>query len=420
MLAAGFFITGCEEDPTDVGVGVQPTDEELGVSKTDTITLEAQSVLVDSVRTDRTEFSLLGSIYDTEFGVSSASVFTSFALSSAEYDFGEEPVLDSVVLMMQYNRYYGDTAAPQTIHVYPLQEKIEDTLYSSNNLFEYDESADYANSYTHHPRPTDSVTIDTNMYAPHVRIPMSDEFGNFLLNAEDTDMENTENFVDFFKGLYITTEQETQPGSGSLVSYKLTGNQSRIRIYYHNQDDTASFDYIVGDATPRTNHYEHNYDLASEEFKQQLIEGDTTLGNEKLYLQTLAGVRVKVRIPELEKTNKDLVVNDAQFIVNTMDNDGYSKPERLYVIGLDEKGDFYELPDVSEGNAYLGGNMRDDGTANFRLSMYVQGLITGSSENNEILLGIPNESTEYRRLKLAGPESENNRLKISLTYTMAD
>lgn len=414
-------MTGCEEDPTDVGVGVQPTDEELGISKTDTITLEAWSVLVDSVRTDRTEFSLLGSLYDPEFGVTTASVFSSFALSSVEHDFGEEPVLDSVVLMMQYNRYYGDTAAPQTLHVYPLQEKIEgDTVYSSKQTFDYDESTDYVNGYTHSPRPTDSIMMDTTMYAPHARIPMSEDFGNFLLNAGDTDMENTEEFVDYFKGLYITTEPETQPDNGSLVSYNLRGNQSRIRVYYHNQEDTTSFDYIVGDATPRTNHYDHNYELASEEFKQQLVEGDTTLGSERLYLQALSGVRVKVRFPELEKTNRDVIVNDAQLILNTLDNDGFAKPERLYVIGSDEEGGFYELQDVSEGDAYLGGNIRNDGSIQFRVSMYVQGLITGSSQNNELLLGIPNESTQYRRLLLNGPGSEENRMKISLTYTMAD
>lgn len=420
-MVAGFFMTGCEEDPTDIGVGVQPSDEELGVSKTDTITLEARSVLVDSVRTDRTEFSLLGSVYDTEFGTSSASIFTSFALSSVEHDFGEEPVLDSVVLMMQYNRYFGDTTEPQTLHVYPLQEKIEnDTVYSSTQMFEYDEASDYANSHIHHVRPTDSIMTDTTLYAPHARIPMSDEFGNFLLSAGEADMESTEKFVDYFKGLFITTDPASEPGSGSMISYNLRGSQSRIRLYYHNQEDTTSFDYIVGDATPRTIHYEHNYELASEAFKQQLLEGDTSLGSEQLYLQTLAGVRVKVRIPDLEKTSRNLIVNDAQFIVSSMDNDGYSKPERLYVIGLDKEGDFYELPDVSEGNAYLGGNMQDNGITKFRLSMYIQGLITGSSTNNEILLGIPNESTQYRRLMLNGPGSENNRLKVSMTYTIAD
>ncbi|MDZ7775423.1 MAG: DUF4270 family protein [Bacteroidales bacterium] len=113
FIAAGIIFAGCEEDPTDVGIGVQPGDEELGVFTSDTITIEAHSMLADSIRTDETEFSLIGSHYDPVFGVTTASVFTSFALSAADHDFGENATPDlpgaHVAIRHLYRRYRHPT-----------------------------------------------------------------------------------------------------------------------------------------------------------------------------------------------------------------------------------------------------------------------------------------------------------------------
>lgn len=421
FVAAGIFFAGCEEDPTDLGIGVQPGDEELGVYATDTITLRAYSQRVDSLRTDETEFNLIGSHYDPVFGVTTASTFTSLALSSAGHDFGENATLDSLVLMLQYNSYSGDTSTPQVFHAYPLTEDIvADTSYYSNQMIDYDESADYTDGYLFHPHPTDSVRVDTAFVRAHARIPMADELGEHLLAADESVMESTENFKEYFQGLALVTDKATQPGAGSIISYGLTAEYSRLRLYYHNNDTTTHFDYIVGAATPRFNNFNHHgYEEAENTFKQQVVDGDTTLGLGQLYLQALAGVRIKVSIPELENTDKEIIINDARLVTTPQDNGSYVTPERLYLLGLEDDGSFYELPDFSEGTSYFGGALGNDNNYNFRLSMYIQGLITGKAVNNEMLMGLTEESSKYKRLIINGPGNEQNGMKVKITYTEA-
>lgn len=420
LLTAGLFIAGCEEDPSDLGLGVQPGDD-LGVYTTDTVNLEAYSYLMDSLRTDETEFSFVGSHFDPVFGVTTATTFTTFSLSASSHEFGENVVLDSLVLMMQYESYSGDTATPQTLHAYKLTEEIvADSVYYSSQVFDYDENTDYAGALEFYPHPTDSVTIDTNKFRAHARIRLSDELGQHLLDADETAMESTENLVDYFPGLVLTVDKETQVGAGAILAFNLRGEQSALRLYYHNSEDTTSFDYVIGTATPRTINYNHyGYAEASETFKQQVLEGDTSLGAQNLYVQAMSGVRTKIRVPDLSKTSSPMIINDARLIIPHQDNGSYDVPESLFMVGLDSTNALYELRDGVEGSAYFGGNIQD-GKYPFRLSMFVQGLITGRAKGNTLILGAPSEASRTGRLVLNGPESESEPLRLKIVYTLAE
>jgi hypothetical protein len=421
-MVAGLFIAGCEEDPSDLGLGVQPGDD-LDILTTDTVSVYAYSYLMDSLRTDETEFSFIGSHYDPTFGVTTATTYTSFSLSASSHEFGDNAVLDSLVLMMQYENYSGDTTTPQTFYAYKLQgEIVADSLYYSNQTFEYDENTDYAEGVEFYPHPTDSVTIDTNKYRAHARIRLSDELGEYLMDADESVMESTESLVEYFPGLVLAVDKETQPGAGSIIAYNLRAEQSALRLYYHNDEDTTSFDYVVGSATPRTVHYNHyGYAEASEAFRQQVVEGDTSMGAQNLYLQSMSGVRTKVVVPDLPKTAQPIVINEAQLITNHQYNAGYDVPESLFMVGLDSTNVLYDLPDRVQGNAYFGGSLNENESLySFRLSIFTQGLITGRAKGNTLILGIPSEASSMGRLVLNGHEADSEPLKLKIVYTLAE
>lgn len=421
IVAAGFFMVACEEDPSEIGLGVQPGNEQLGVYATDTITIEAYSYLKDSVRTDETEYSFIGSHYDPVFGVTTATTYTSFSLSASSHDFGSNATFDSLVLMMQYHDYMGDTSTPQNLHVYKLTDTLDaETIYFSNQTHEYDPSVDYTQNSVFYPRPTDSVTIDTNQYRPHARIRLTEELGQFLMDANETAMETTEDFVEYFPGLVITADKAEAPGSGAVVGYNLRAKLSALRLFYHNDEDTTHFDYLVGSATPRTMHYEHyDYQEASPEFRQQLIEGDTSLGAQKLYLQSMAGVRTKIRFPGLKYTDVNMIVNDARLILTPQESANYDIPGSLYLNGRDTSNTIYQLPDDASGEGYFGGNLENN-QYDFRLSMFIQGQVTGSARSNELVLGIPSEASSLSRLIINGTDNSNGQLKLKVVYTQAE
>ena len=117
-------LTSCKKDPYTLGLSLLPPTDTLTVKTSDTATIIAYSVIQDSIRSDKTTTNMLGSLYDPVFGLTTASFCTQFLLSSEGTDFGINPVLDSVVLMLKYNSLYGDSNALQRVRVYELDEDI--------------------------------------------------------------------------------------------------------------------------------------------------------------------------------------------------------------------------------------------------------------------------------------------------------
>ena len=116
LIILSLFFTACEDDQNNVGLDIQPPGDRLNVFTTDTFSVYAYSKPVDSVRTDETSVSLLGSIHDPIFGTTTASLYTQFRLSETAVSFGDNPVLDSLVMTLDYKSLYGDTNALTASH----------------------------------------------------------------------------------------------------------------------------------------------------------------------------------------------------------------------------------------------------------------------------------------------------------------
>jgi len=90
-------IFSCHKDPTRIGLELQPSEDQMNVYMSDTTTIIAHSMLYDSVRTDETSVTMLGSYFDPVFGSSTVSLYTQLMLSSTSVNFGDNPVLDSII-----------------------------------------------------------------------------------------------------------------------------------------------------------------------------------------------------------------------------------------------------------------------------------------------------------------------------------
>ena len=87
----------------------------IGVLRTDTTEIVCYSYLDDSIGTKNVSYALLGSSLDPVFGLTQAGFYTQFHLSTAGHNFGESPILDSIVLQLCVSNYYGDTSVMQTV-----------------------------------------------------------------------------------------------------------------------------------------------------------------------------------------------------------------------------------------------------------------------------------------------------------------
>ncbi|MCK4639308.1 MAG: DUF4270 family protein, partial [Bacteroidales bacterium] len=136
LFVITILILSCNKEFDKIGLDIQPAEDKLNVKYNDTTTLVTYSVREDSIPTGNSSVSLLGSYKDPIMGKSTASIYTQLRLSIAGYNFGEAPILDSLILSLAYSGSYGDTTTPQTVKVYELSGKLypDSSYYSNHNI----------------------------------------------------------------------------------------------------------------------------------------------------------------------------------------------------------------------------------------------------------------------------------------------
>jgi hypothetical protein len=193
------FIVSCNKEE-ELGLEIQPLEDRITVGFSNGAGLTAYSVHDDSIRTDKTLVSLLGSYFDPVFGFNTAGFYVQLRLPNTNVDFGPNPVLDSIVLSLVYTgNHYGKLAARQRVHVYEILEGFhrDSAYYAYTRL--HCSPVDLANK-SFVPRPRDSVQLGGLRFAPQLRMKLDPSLGQKFLNASATpDLEDNTKFLEFLK-----------------------------------------------------------------------------------------------------------------------------------------------------------------------------------------------------------------------------
>lgn len=421
LLLSILAFASCKKDTDPIGLEILPPGEELGVTRTDTFSIIALTQEEDSARGDiKGTLQLLGSYSDPTFGVAKSSIYTQFILPSSDVDFGTSTQLDSVVLSLRTKGFYGKVkkyGGEQTIKVYKLTEDLPDTIYT-NNTFAVDPTAIGELQFL--PAPTDSIYLEGIKTTPQIRVRLSDDFGNALLNSSS--LSDNETFLDEFKGLFITVENPNQAvGTGAIIYTELASAVSRVSLYYSNStEDSLRFDFLINSDARWSELFEHDRTNATE-ITDQL--GDSTLGQEKVYIQSMYSLKSKLYFPTLlNLPDKDkIVVNKAELVCTTLD-DGHTTyfppPAKLSLAYKDAEGTLKAVPDILKGETYFGGLLNSSKEYRFNLAFYVQDLLSGEIENNGLYLLNTGNLVNANRTAIQGPDTTNvSPMKLVLTYT---
>ncbi|MGA3014735.1 MAG: DUF4270 domain-containing protein [Bacteroidales bacterium] len=425
------IVNSCKKDPYQVGINLLPPSDTLNIKVTDTAFIVAYTVIQDSVRTDETTLSIIGSLMDPIFGSTTAGFYMQYNLSAEAPDFGINPRLDSCVLSIPYGHIYGDSTSRQRLKVYEINQDFyyDTSYYSNHSLKTYGpELADY--SFI--PRRYDSLTIGGILTAPHIRVNLgkyTNYFGNKVLNAPASAVSTNANFLLFMKGLYIESQRSVY--GGALLSFDPTLAASEILIYYHNAANDSLLFILPGSSTSaRFNHFDHNnYVNASPQLRQQVLQKDTNLGRANLYVQGLGGLRVKIRLPFLKSFGKSgkIAINSAILTLKNAQTDtSLAPPVTLNLLAIDSVGNLSFLPDESEGGAYAGGTYHTDTrTYFFRITRFMQQVLDGKIKNEAmyIMANDPTAATLItNRVMFTGtkpqlPVISSDRINLQVIYT---
>lgn len=426
----------CKKDPYEIGIDLLPPSDTLNVRTTDTCTIEAFSVRQDSTRTDKTTSLMLGSIMDPVFGLTSNSFYTQVFLESEGVSFGAHPVLDSLVLMLFYSGYYGDTLTQQNVKVYEISDyfSYDSVRYSTQQLGIY---PTLLSDLDFTPRINDSVSVYGSKVAPHLRINLNKQtnyLGNKILTAPTDVLASNNAFIHFVKGLYV---QATPVNSkGAILNLSLSSGLSKMVVYFHNgdvpADDSLSFNLPLSQYGAHFIHVEHNgYLDATQELKRQILNHDSAQGANQLFLQGMGGVKVKLKFPYMNNLGKGkiIAINDAILELKNMETDTiYPAPLTLSLIRQDSIGRIGYIIDENEGATYFGGTYNTTTRSYFfRLTQHMQKVVMNAySEHFDVYLVVndPVLSTiTPNRIMLYGtktylPGDFANRLKLKMTYTV--
>lgn len=425
LLITAILLTTCKKEENELGLNLQPPGDKLNVKSTDTTTVVAYSQIADSVKTDETSVTLLGSILDPIFGKTTASFYTQFRLSLPAFDFGTTPYPDSLVLTLDYHGIYGDSTSPMTVKVY----ELEDELFIDSAYFSKETKAVKSTllaQMTFTPNLTDSVAVEGDTLAPHLRInltSLTNELAMKLLTADS--MASNSSFLHYFHGLYI--EAEPTNNSGSIVYFDLMSVLTGLSMYYHNAlSDSLRYDYVINSSCARFGNFTHDYTLGDPAFKAQVLDKDTSLGQNICYVQALGGVKTALRFPHIKDyySNGKIAVNEARFFMYANEPESEFAPAGTLVLVSRTSDSSYTItPDQLEGSSYFGGFYDKNNHGYwFRITSTIQALMRSTKPDYGFEIYVSGGAVNAQRVLLDGtnpqlPVPPEDRMKLVITYT---
>jgi hypothetical protein len=310
FLSLLLWLPSCRKPEGNIGLALQP-EEELLALKTDTLAFAVAMVPVDSLRTDERSRLLLGNTIDPASGLSKAWFSSEFRLSQASIDFGENAICDSVLLVLRHNGPSYGLMFDQQLRV----EQLVDTLSIDSSYYAADRISTTGINLVDPSRqpvqmhPSLPLYVGDDTLSAQVRTVLQPTFGQAILDADTTVFSSNAEWRKWFKGLSVQSES----GGGGVVSLEPNAGVSYLRIHYHNDNDTTTYDLVMNSNAARVTHFEHVWPAPYSPLNDSLpVEG-----TEQAILKGTAGSYIRIDLSGLDSLDAPdgAVINRAEVIL---------------------------------------------------------------------------------------------------------
>lgn len=427
------FLFACS-DPSTLGVDFLD-DDELELGAVDTFGISGFTDLEDSVLTwDPTTRLLLstlltGRITDPYFGSTEVSLYTEFSNNFIGPDLGGKA--DSLVLMLVYDTlgFYGDTANAISMDVLRLEEDIVETSRSYSNT-SYATGELLGGAYDVKADPYKRITIiepgnDTVTYPPHLRIPLSIDLADYILNLDTSGALASKEIKEFIRGFKFKIP--FQSTTNAMLGFDMDNDSTVLRLYYTQDTVARYYDFIFNASfNKRFTQIEHDRSSSPvEDYLQNHADNDSLL-----FIQALGGMGIKVKFPTVN-TLKNVAINRAtlEFFVLEANDDPFKlfPPVKQLVTFYESTGGLVLIPDVYRNTSNVklldgssGGVIVSDvnGMKKYQinLSSHLQDILRGTAPN-EIYITAYLRGEYPGRSIIFGPGHSQYPMKLRVTYT---
>jgi len=420
FLLALTVSVSCKKNAAKFGTDALSPESILSSGGQDTFDLETYTVKEDSFPTDNQLHALLGVMHDPKMGTTDASFYTQFTISGAVTHDPGTPVIDSVVLSLHYQGYYGQLTA-QTFEVHQLTDDLDlDTeYYKDSETFESLTDLVESGSETITPNVDDSVFLaDGTKMAPQLRLKLDNSFGFTLMNeaVNGTNFDSEEAFKTWFKGLHIKSTTNPGSGQGGIMYFDLEHADTKITVYYKMQGDTTPYSYkmFVDNDCADYNHVE----VDNTGYFVQGTYDNATNGDVQFYTQAFES-RGVVKFPSVKDIQYGSLIQAAVLelpISYQAGVDGQPTPSgSLYYPSA-------VLTVIIETDDYVATTYAIYDQTNKRylvdLRSYIQSIVSGESENAGIIINPLYPTGTAERIVFNGKGTSNKaKPRLVIKYT---
>ena len=421
FIIASLIVTlfSCEKKDEKAGLEIQPDANRLKIAYIGLDSFVSFSAKSEPVKTSKKNSNvLLGSIYDDNFGRSTANFLSQYRLSSDNVDFGDSPEIISVTVFLAISGVDGNSSVELPLKAYALNMDIDpDSAYLSNIVLT--ETEDYEELVCDYSFVPDTSNV--------IEIPFDNAFGQKILDASSSVLENNDNFLEVFKGIYFTIDTNIlSSGAGAICKFDLNSTESYINLQYTNinvssgNKDTIDFKLQFNDKVGRFNQYINN-----------TTPLDNILGQDtnKIYVSGLGGVKGHINLSsvlkwkadsidpfvESESHGTELMIYKAELIIKSKTSSVFDVPYRLLLEVDDNDDDVLFVDDYSSSSTnYHGYYDSENESYSLVITRHIQNLLN-KNHNNEDLWIIPDAQVvnPYRVILENGENNNNFMLKIS-------
>jgi hypothetical protein len=418
---------------SELGLGLLPSMDYINTKDT-IIEVETETNdLPDSLRVYSNDDHILGEINnDPLFGNTKATVF--FQLLPNFFPFyiqgnRDSITVDSAVLILKYNGFYGDSSKPLVIKVNQLDAStpFDQTVnYVANYGDQYGLKigATMANPYKlDFAKANDSIYTRYEAAKSQIRIKLFDKLATQLIKGYDSNnaYRSDTTFRQAFPGIALTIDPSSN--NNVLLRLNLTDTNTKLALYFKTNyvplGVTGSVDTTVVHFRFNTSFYSSHANFIKRDRSSAEITKHLNKSNDSLvYIQTSPGTGVKIKVPAL-KNFANKIIHRAELIAEQVPDETRISttetqmlpPRYLFLGAIDSpKTVLRNIPSDYEGVANtdmfkrFGGfltyktlNGFDKVAAyNFNITRYVQGVISRKDTLfNMRLLAPVNDSISY-------------------------
>lgn len=314
------YLTSCTDEDQAAGFGMLHDDDILTTYVDSTSTTIAFTTFADdSIRSTSVTY-MVGEIEDDIFGKTRAGFFTRLYLQGMRGNISSYTLDSASFNLAKSSKYvYGETSVPQTLSLYELTQDI--TVNECSAYYQSGTKPTCINSASHimdiqvPAYNSETVFLQTTLDANYSQA-LFEKVKN-CYNVDTTVQYFDSLFIKSFKGIYVTTKDDTFNGAKSVITHCVPG----LTFYLHSAKDTITLSFAPSPQSfsePLPSDPSQIYMQAINVFEHEYPTSITSsLGSESTtaYVQGLLGLKTKLTLSGLEYWRDSTILNSENPVI---------------------------------------------------------------------------------------------------------